>query len=425
MTIHDGNGYTNNDARESTRPRLVRDGADDAGRAALEARLREAEARLAALDRSQAVIEFNLDGLVVDANANFLGLVGYRLDEIKGQHHRMFVDPAYARSPEYARFWSELRAGRFQGDTFKRLGKGGREVWLQATYNPIHDERGQPCKVVKFASDVSATQQLVSNVASNVSALGAASEELSVVSRQMTGNADETAAQARTVSAAVEQVNRNIQTVATGTEEMSASIREIAKNAADAARVATSAVRVAETTNSIVGKLGESSAEIGKVIKTITSIAQQTNLLALNATIEAARAGEAGKGFAVVANEVKELAKETAKATEDISQKIEKIQVDTGAAVAAIGQIGTIINQINDIQNTIASAVEEQTATTNEISRNVADAARGSVDISRNMVNVARAAQGASAGASDTERASSDLARMAIELQRAVSQFRF
>jgi methyl-accepting chemotaxis protein len=265
----------------------------------------------------------------------------------------------------------------------------------------------------------------VGDIADNATTLGAASEQMSVVSRQMTGTANEAAAQATVVSAAVEQVNRNIQTVATGTEEMSASIREIARSAADAARVATSAVRVAETTNAIVGKLGESSADIGKVIKVITSIAQQTNLLALNATIEAARAGAAGKGFAVVANEVKELAKETAKATEDISQKIEKIQVDTGAAVAAIGQIGAIINQIHDIQSTIASAVEQQTATTNEIGRNVADAARGSVEISRTMLGVARAAQGASAGASDTERASSDLARMAIGLQRAVAQFRF
>ena len=168
-----------------------------------------------------------------------------------------------------------------------------------------------------------------------------------------------------------------------------------------------------------------SSADIGKVIKVITSIAQQTNLLALNATIEAARAGEAGKGFAVVANEVKELAKETAKATEDISQKIETIQVDTRSAVAAIGQIGTIIHQINDIQNTIASAVEEQTATTNEISRNVADAARGSGEIAQNISGVARAAQGTSAGASDTERASSSLARMAADLQKLVAQFTF
>jgi methyl-accepting chemotaxis protein len=225
------------------------------------------------------------------------------------------------------------------------------------------------------------------------------------------------------VSAATEQVNRNIQTVATGTEEMSASIREIAKNASEAARVATGAVKVAETTNTVVGKLGESSADIGKMIKVITSIAQQTNLLALNATIEAARAGEAGKGFAVVANEVKELAKETAKATEDISQKIDTIQSDTRAAVVAIGQISQIITQINEFQSTIASAVEEQTATTNEISRNVSDAARGSGEIAQNITGVARAAQGTSAGAGDTDRAATELSRMAAEMQRLVSQF--
>jgi methyl-accepting chemotaxis protein len=269
-----------------------------------------------------------------------------------------------------------------------------------------------------------AMRRSMTAIAANATTLGAASEELSVVSRQMTGTADETSAQAGVVSAATEQVNSNIQTVATGTEEMSASIREIAKNAAEAARVATSAVKVADSTNNVVGKLGESSADIGKVVKVITSIAQQTNLLALNATIEAARAGEAGKGFAVVANEVKELAKETAKATEDISQKIETIQSNTRSAVAAIAQIGEIITQINDIQNTIASAVEEQTATTNEITRSVSEAARGSAEIAQNIGGVAKAAQGTSSGAIDTDRAASDLARMASELQKMVSQFR-
>ena len=261
-------------------------------------------------------------------------------------------------------------------------------------------------------------------IGANAQTLAGASEELTAVSQQMASNAEETAVQANVASAAAEQVSRNVTTVATGTEEMGASIKEIARSASDAARVATSAVKVAERTNAIVSKLGESSAEIGNVVKVITSIAQQTNLLALNATIEAARAGEAGKGFAVVANEVKELAKQTAKATEDISRKIETIQTDTKGAVEAIAQIGAVINQINDIQNTIASAVEEQTATTGEIGRNIAEAAKGSGEIASNVVGVAQAARGTTEGASGTKRAADDLSRMAQDLQKLVSQFK-
>jgi len=268
-------------------------------------------------------------------------------------------------------------------------------------------------------------RQSIGGIAMNATALGAASEELGAVSKTLSDNADATSSQANVVSAASEQVNKNVQTVATAAEEMSASIREIAKNASEAARVATSAVKVAQTTNDVVGKLGDSSADIGKVVKVITSIAQQTNLLALNATIEAARAGEAGKGFAVVANEVKELAKETAKATEDISQKIEAIQTDTRGAVKAIAQISEIISQINDLQNAIASAVEEQTATTNEITRNVSDAARGSGEIAQTISGVARAAQSTQSGAFDTQRAAAELSTMAAELQKLVSQFSY
>jgi len=469
--------------RESSRPRLIAE-APQAEPTELLDRNFDLEEQLRAVHKTQAVIEFDMSGAVLTANENFLKAIGYTLDEIKGRHHRMFCDRVFANSSDYDQFWAKLNAGQAEQSDVKRITKDGREIWLRAIYAPVRDRNGNLTKVVKFASDATAAhtadEQLIqlraelqskvdeilrvvdaaahgdltktvilssddavgrmgkslslflgnmrkniAGIAGNSTTLGAASEELSSVAKQMTGNANETSTQANVVSAAVEQVNRNIQTVATGTEEMSASIREIAKNASDAARVATSAVKAAETTNAIVSKLGESSADIGKVIKVITSIAQQTNLLALNATIEAARAGEAGKGFAVVANEVKELAKETAKATEDISHKIETIQSDTRSAVKAIGQIGTIINQINDIQNTIASAVEEQTATTNEISRNVADAARGSGEIAKNIAVVARAAEGTSSGASDTARASAELARMASELQKLVSQFTY
>lgn len=515
------------------------------------------QGQIAAVSKSQAVIEFNLDGTIITANENFLKTMGYSLDEIQGRHHNMFVEPTYKSSVEYKQFWLDLGEGKYQAAEYKRIGKGGKEVWIQATYNPVADLNGKVRKVVKFAVDIThAVEQRIVNaryasmsdnspinimfadrdlviqymnpasfttlkslqqylpipidqmvgrkidvfhrdpayqrglladpknlprkaninvgpetldllvsaifdqnkvylgamvtweviteklaqekrekdltanlkavlekVAENSSAMAAASEELSAVSTQMSSNAEETAAQAGVVSAASEQVSANTQTVATGIEEMSASIKEIAKNATEAAKVATTAVKAAETTNATIGKLGDSSMEIGKVIKVITSIAQQTNLLALNATIEAARAGEAGKGFAVVANEVKELAKETAKATEDIGQKIDAIQADTKAAIGAIGQISSVINQINDISNTIASAVEEQTATTNEISRNIAETSKGTSEIAENITSVAETAKNTTEGARNSQKAAEELARMAAELQQIVSEF--
>jgi methyl-accepting chemotaxis protein len=293
-----------------------------------------------------------------------------------------------------------------------------REITLKGT-----DAVGQMAEgLAKFLTNLRSS---ITNIAQTAQALASASRQLTAVSQQMASNAEETAAQANVASAAAEQVSKNVTTVSTGAEEMGASIKEIAKNANEAAKVATAAVKVADRTNTTVAKLGESSAEIGNVIKVITSIAQQTNLLALNATIEAARAGEAGKGFAVVANEVKELAKQTARATEDISRKIEAIQGDTKGAVEAIAQIGKIINQINDIQNTIAGAVEEQTATTGEISRNVGEAARGSSEIAQNITAVAQAARGTTEGASNTRSSADELSRMATDLQTLVSQFKY
>ncbi|MBX9790466.1 MAG: methyl-accepting chemotaxis protein [Pirellulales bacterium] len=516
---------------------------------------------VAAISRSQAIIEFELDGTIITANDNFLRTMGYRLEEIQGRHHGMFVTEAQRQSAEYREFWARLARGEFQSADFKRLGKDGKEVWLQASYNPVLDAGGRPVKVVKIAADITAIANarsdaarissmveqapinvmfadrefrirylnrasaktlkelehllpvkadqvlgqsfdvfhkqpeyqrrivsdpknlphraeirlgketldllvspvfgedksflgamltwdvvtkrvemeieikdnkrkaealgdILSTVAGNAATLSSSSESLAAVSTQMAANSEETAVQANVVSAAADQVSSNVQTVATGVEEMSASIREIAANASEAAKIVEQAVLIAGTTNQTIAKLGDSSNDIGKVIKVITSIAEQTNLLALNATIEAARAGEAGKGFAVVANEVKELAKDTAKATEDIGQKIEAIQMDSRGAVEAIKQIGDIIARVNAISSTIASAVEEQAATTNEISRNVAEAAQGSTSIAQNITSVAKAAQSTTEGASSTQQAASELSRMAIELQKIVSQSR-
>ncbi|HYM76876.1 MAG TPA: methyl-accepting chemotaxis protein [Candidatus Dormibacteraeota bacterium] len=270
----------------------------------------------------------------------------------------------------------------------------------------------------------SSLHEVIQSIAGTAQHVASASEELSSTSQQISANSEETSAQANTVSRAAQQVSQNLQGVSAGGEQMTATIQSIASNAHEAATIASKAVQTAQAANITIGKLGESSAEIGEVIKVITSIAQQTKLLALNATIEAARAGEAGKGFAVVANEVKELARQTAKATEDISHKIVAIQSDTNGAVEAIGTITAVIHQINDISGTIATAVEEQSATTNEMTRNVAEAAKGSGEITQNISGVAEAAQGTSTSAQESQKAANDLAEMAAQLRTLVDQFR-
>jgi methyl-accepting chemotaxis protein len=274
----------------------------------------------------------------------------------------------------------------------------------------------------RFAAKMAAA---IGVIAGHADRLGDSARGLGSTGQEMAASAEGTSAQAGVVGAAAEQVSRSVQTVATGAEEMTSSIQEIAHNASEAVTVAGRAVLIAEQTNATVAKLGESSAQIGSVVKAIASIAEQTNLLALNATIEAARAGEAGKGFAVVANEVKELAQETARATEDISRRVEAIQADAGGAVAAIGEIGVVIGRINDFQTTIASAVEEQTATTNEMSRSVAEAATGTTQIADNMTALAGTARGTAAGVEEAQRATAELARMSQDLQAVVGQFRY
>ena len=267
-------------------------------------------------------------------------------------------------------------------------------------------------------------KRTVTTLSGSSQALAAAAEELSVTAQAIATSAEQTSSQSDVVSGAADEVSRNVQTVATGAEQMGASIREIAQNAQNAARVAADAVDAADATSATLGRLGASSAEIGSVVKAITSIAEQTNLLALNATIEAARAGEAGKGFAVVAGEVKELARATAEATEDITRRIAALQGNADGAVSAVSGIGELIATIADCTTTIASAVEEQTATTTEMSRNVLEASTATAEIALNIAGVATAAQTTSRGVQESQSASGELARMSGEMQALVNGFR-
>jgi len=296
----------------------------------------DSNSQMAAIRKSQAVIEFRMDGTILTANQNFLDAVGYTIDEIRDRHHSMFVDPIERSGAAYVEFWASLNRGTYQAAEYRRIGKGGREIWIQASYNPIFDLNGKPFKVVKYAADI--TAQAMARVKA-------------------------------------ERARSLIESVAAGSEEMNASIREISETMVKSRQTAESAVQQVETADIQAQRLTSAAHAMGGIVGLIGDITGQINLLALNATIESARAGEAGRGFAVVAAEVKNLANQAKQATDKISSEIEALNGISGDVVGALVSIKQAIEHVNEFVTSTAAAVEEQSTVTSDMSDNMQRAA--------------------------------------------------
>lgn len=334
-----------------------------------------------AIGKSQAVIHFNLDGSILWANENFCGAVGYTLNEIQGKHHSLFVEPKYAASADYKYFWDMLRQGQFQSAEFQRVGKGGKDIWIQASYNPIFDPTGKPFKVVKYATDITDQvyqrqekarigQMVDQNLGSIVEAVGSASS--------------------RTTSAASSSTEAatTVQSIAAAAEELNSSIQEISASMSHSRSAIMQAIGLTEEADKSTQDLTTAAHQMSGIVSIIQDIANQINLLALNATIESARAGEAGKGFAVVASEVKNLATQVAQATDNISQEITNMQNVSGSVVSALTQIKTAINTVENTVTGIASAIEEQSAVTGQLSAHMQTATVACNEVDTNLRDI-------------------------------------
>ncbi|WP_367273854.1 PAS domain S-box protein [Niveispirillum sp.] len=334
--------------------------------------------QMEAIRKSQAVIEFTLEGNILWANDNFLRTLGYRLDEIKGQHHSLFVDAAERNSREYAAFWEALRRGEYQARQFRRIGKGGKVIWIEASYNPILDPSGRPIKVVKYATDITGQIDMLTNLK------GLIDRNF----RDIDHAVDHSSQEASSASSAANQTSAAVQMMASSAEELAASISEISQSMAQSRGATDGAVEVTSRADQAARRLDDVARSMEGVVDVIRTIAGQINLLALNATIEAARAGDAGRGFAVVATEVKNLANQSAGATQKISKEISGIQSLSGDMVAALQEIRAAVGNVREYVVATASAVEEQSAVTRDMSASMQTTAAAVETVTRNLTAI-------------------------------------
>ena len=359
------------------------------------------QGQLDAIRKSYAVIEFDLDGNILDANENFCATVGYALEEIRGRHHRLFVDKDYAAGGEYREFWKKLGRGEYQAAQFRRFGKGGREIWIEATYNPILDATGKPYKIVKYATDITRQREMLASLKAMIDGNFAEIEQAVSRSDQEAGCA----------LSASRETAENVQTMAAAAEELAASVDGISQSMSQSRSATDAAFGLVEAASSQTRRLSEAAAAMGSIVGLIQSIAGQINLLALNATIESARAGEAGRGFAVVAQEVKNLANQAANATEQISTEIEGVQSVSQEVVASLESIQKSVETMRDNVVATAASVGEQSAVTQDLSMNMQRTARAVSGISDNVTAISSAVLQVGSAVKTTRDAAVALAR--------------
>ncbi|MFV3129385.1 methyl-accepting chemotaxis protein [Niveispirillum sp. KHB5.9] len=358
-------------------------------------------AQLKAIHRSQAVVELDVDGHLIDANDNFLKSMGYTREEVRGKPHSMFVEAEYRAGRDYAEFWEKLRRGEYQAAQFKRIGKNGKVVWIEGAYNPIFDDKGKVTKIVKFANDITAQVELLGNLKSLIDQnFGEINSEI--------GRSKSQASQA---NSAASDAAENVRAVASGAGELAASVDEIAQSMAKSRAAADSVFARAEAAESCTGRLTSTAQAMNGIVAIIQNIAGQINLLALNATIEAARAGDAGRGFAVVASEVKNLANQAARATEQISTEIDGIQSSSREVATALDAIRDAVHSVHELVTATSAAVEEQSAVTRGMSSNMQRMSQAVTTVSSNITGISGAVDEVAHAVEKTRQAAEVLVR--------------